>query len=352
MLYIILGILFFGLLIAVHEWGHYITAKKLDVQVNEFSIGMGPAIWSRQKGETRYSLRALPIGGFCAMEGEDDDGQGADNPRAFSAKPLWRKLIILVAGSFMNLVAGFVIVALLFAAAGSYAVPVIDSFAAGCPAEGVLAPGDRVLSIDGHKVSVYSDVTAALASGGAEKTFVVRRGGEKLTLTDVPLPLREYTENGQTIRRYGLTFGREEATPLHVLSQSWKTCGYFARSVWQGLAMLVRGQVGLNDMSGPVGIVSYLGEAGRQGPTIGAGIQNVLYIIALIAVNLAVMNMLPIPGLDGGRVFLLLVGELFYLLTRRRLDPKYEAYLNGAFLVLLMALMAVVTFSDVWKIVK
>jgi len=350
LLYIILGILFFGLLIAVHEWGHYITAKKLDVQVNEFSIGMGPALWFRQKGETKYSLRVLPIGGYCAMEGEDMDTEG--NPRSFAAKPLWRKLMILVAGSFMNLVAGFVIVALLFAAAGSYAVPVIDSLADGCPAAGILEPGDQVLSVDGYRVSVYSDITAALRSGGDEKTFVIKRGGEKVTLSGVPLPLKEYTENGQTITRYGLTFAREEATPLGVLSQSWRTCGYFARSVWQGLAMLVRGQVGLSDMSGPVGIVSYLGEAGSQGPTFAAGLQNVLYIIALIAVNLAVMNMLPIPGLDGGRVFLLLAGELFYLFTRRRLDPKYEAYLNAGFLVLLMALMAVVTFSDVWKLVK
>ena len=350
MLYIIVGILFFGLLIAVHEWGHFFAAKKLDVQVNEFSIGMGPALWSRQKGETRYSLRVLPIGGYCAMEGEDGDGEG--NPRAFASKPLWRKLVILVAGSFMNLVAGFVIVAVLFTAAGGYAVPVLDSLAEGCPAAGILEPGDRILSIDGHRVSVYSDVSGALSAGGDGKTFVVRRDGRKVTLTDVPLPLQEYTENGQTIRRYGLTFAREEATTLGVIAQSWGTCDYFARAVWQGLAMLVRGQVGLSDMSGPVGIVSYLGEAGSQGPTLAAGITNVLYIIALIAVNLAVMNMLPIPGLDGGRVFLLLAGELFYLMTRRRLDPRYEAYLNAGFLVLLMALMAVVTFSDVWKLVR
>ena len=350
MLYIILGIFFFGLLIAVHEWGHFITAKKLDVQVNEFSIGMGPALWSRQRGETKYSLRAFPVGGYCAMEGEDGDGEG--NPRAFAAKPLWKKLIILVAGSFMNLVAGFVIVAILFAGAGSFTVPVLDTLAEGCPAEGILLPGDRILSIDGHRVAIYSDVSAALSAGGDEKTFVVRRDGQRLTLPDVPLPLKEYTENGETRTRYGLTFGYAEATPASVLSQSLGTCDYFARAVWQGLGMLIRGQVGLSDMSGPVGIVSYMGEAGNQGGSVAGGIQNVLYIVALIAVNLAVMNMLPIPGLDGGRFFLLIAGELFYLITRRRLDPKYEAYLNAGFLVLLMAFMAVITFSDVWKLVK
>ena len=349
MLYIIIGILCFGLLIAVHEWGHFITAKKLDVQVNEFSIGMGPALWSRQRGETKYSLRAFPIGGYCAMEGVDGDGGG--NPRAFVAKPLWKKLIILVAGSFMNLVTGFVIVVILYAAVGAYAVPVIDSLAEGCPAAGILEPGDRVLSVDGHRVAVYFDVSGALSAGGDEKTFVIRRDGQKMTLTDVPLPYQDYTENGQTRKRYGITFAVEEATLPGVLVQGAGTCDYFARAVWQGLGMLVRGQVGLSDVSGPVGIVSYMSEAGSQGPTVAGGIQNVMFIVALIAVNLAIMNMLPIPGLDGGRVFLLLAGELFYLLTRRRLDPKYEAYLNAGFLVLILAFMAVVTFSDVWKLV-
>ena len=228
----------------------------------------------------------------------------------------------------------------------------IAALAEGCPAAGVLEPGDRILSIDGHRVAVYFDVSGALSAGGDEKTFVVKRDGQKLTLADVPLPLKEYTENGQTVKRYGLTFTREEATPLGVLAQGAGTCDYFARAVWQGLSMLVRGQVGLTDMSGPVGIVSYMSEAGSQGPTVLGGIQNVLYIVALIAVNLAIMNMLPIPGLDGGRFFLLIAGELFYRITQRRLDPKYEAYLNAAFLVLLMAFMAVVTFSDVWKLVK
>ncbi len=320
-------------------------------KVNEFSIGMGPAIWSRQKGETKYSLRALPIGGYCAMEGEDGD-DGTSNPRSFAAKALWKKLIILTAGSFMNLVAGFLIVVLLYACAGAYVTPTIAALAEGCPAAGVLEPGDRILSIDGHRVAVYFDVSGALSAGGDEKTFVVKRDGQKLTLADVPLPLKEYTENGQTVKRYGLTFTREEATPLGVLAQGAGTCDYFARAVWQGLSMLVRGQVGLTDMSGPVGIVSYMSEAGSQGPTVLGGIQNVLYIVALIAVNLAIMNMLPIPGLDGGRFFLLIAGELFYRITQRRLDPKYEAYLNAAFLVLLMAFMAVVTFSDVWKLVK
>ena len=349
MLYIIIGIIFFGLLVAVHEWGHFITAKLLGVQVNEFSIGMGPALWSRQKGETQYSLRLFPIGGYCAMEGEDED---TGNPRAFSTKAPWRKIIILAAGSCMNLLAGFLIVVFLFAAVGEYNVPVISDLAEGCPAAGTILPGDRILSIDGQRISVYSDVSAALRLGqGETKDFVVRRDGKTVYLNQVPLPLREYTENGQTLLRYGLNFTREKATPLGVLSESWKTCGYFARSVWSGLSMLVRGQVGLSDMSGPVGIVSYLGEAGHQGATVSAGLENVLYVIALIAVNLAIMNMLPIPALDGGRIFLILAGELWFLVTRRRLDPKYEAYIHAGGFALLLFFMLAVTFSDVWKLI-
>lgn len=136
------------------------------------------------------------------------------------------------------------------------------------------------------------------------------------------------------------------------MKQSWNTCWYFARAVWSGLVMLVSGQVGLDDMSGPVGIVSYLGEAGSQGGSIVAGLENVCYIIALIAVNLAIMNLLPIPALDGGRIFLLLVGELWFLLSGRKLNPKYEAWLHGIFFALLILLMVVVTFSDIWKLVK
>lgn len=243
-LYIIVGILLFGLLIAVHEGGHFLAAKRLDVQVNEFSIGMGPAIFSRQKGETLYSLRAFPIGGYCAMEGEDEDSK---NPRAFSRKAAWRKLIILAAGSVMNFVAGFVLVAILFGVAGSYTVPVIRDFAEGFAYAGEdgLQRGDRFLSINGHKVTVYSDVSTQFsAAQGGTMDLVVERNGEAVTLEDFPLQPQEYVVDGQTVTMYGIYFATEEVTPLGLLKQSWDTCWYFARAVWSGLVMLVTGQVG------------------------------------------------------------------------------------------------------------
>lgn len=289
------------------------------------------------------------------MEGEDEE---TENPRSFSGKPAWRKVIILAAGSVTNFVAGFLILVMIFAAAGGYAVPVIAGFMDGFPAqsdEGLL-PGDRILSVDGHKVYVYADIsTYFAASNGKTMDLVIERGGKTLIRNHFPLTLREYVVDGQTVQKYGLYFGTETATAGGVLKQSWNTCWYFTRAVWSGLKMLVTGQVSLNDMSGPVGIVSYVGQAGNQGQSAGgiwAGMQNVFYVIALIAVNLAIMNMLPIPALDGGRIFFLLINSGFYLLTRRRIAPKYEAYVHAAGFFLLILLMVVVTFNDVIKLVK
>lgn len=352
MLYIIVGIILFGVLIAVHEGGHFLSAKLLGVRVNEFAIGMGPVLWAKTYGETQYSLRLFPLGGFCALEGEDEE---TGDPRSFTGKPLWRKLIILAAGSLANLLAGFVLAALLFGNVGSFTVPVLSGFMEGFPASGPagLQEGDRVLEVDGHRVWLYHDISTYLgAAGGEPVDILVKRNGEKVLLKDLPLRLREYQVGEQTVRRYGLTFQVQEATFPAVMRQSFNTCCYFGKAVWEGLGMLVSGQAGLQDMSGPVGIVSYLGEAGEQGGSVSAGLQNVVYIIALIAVNLAIMNMLPIPALDGGRIFLLVVGELVYLVSRKRLDGKYEAYLNAAGFILLMAFMAVVTFSDVFKIFR
>lgn len=312
---------------------------------------MGPAILSRKRGETLYSLRALPLGGYCAMEGEEEN---SDNPRSFSRKPAWRKLIILAAGSGMNFLAGFLLVALLFASAGSFAVPVVRDFAEGFPYAGEdgLQQGDRILSVNGHRVSTYSEAVTQLSAASAPMDLVVERDGEKVALSDFPLQPQEYTVEGQTVTMYGIFFATEEATLPNLLTQSWHTCGYFARAVWSGLEMLVRGQVSLDDMSGPVGIVSYLGQAGSQGGSLMAGLQNVVYVVALIAVNLAIMNLLPIPALDGGRILLLLVGEVWFLFSGQKLNPKYEAWIHAVGFFLLILLMVFVTFSDIGKLVQ
>jgi regulator of sigma E protease len=350
--YVIVAILLFGILIAIHEWGHFITAKLLGVRVNEFAIGMGPTLFSRQKGETLYSLRAIPMGGFCAMEGEDED---TDSPDSFYKKPTWKKLIILSAGSFMNFVAGLLLLVLLFSQSQSFSVPVIADLIDGFPyqSEEGLLPGDRFLSIDGHKVHTLSDVQVYFSlSNGETMDLLIERDGQILERKDFPLALREYTLDGANVMRYGINFAQVDATPGEVLRQSWDTSLFFARSVWLGLQMLFQGDAGLKDMAGPVGIISMIGETGSQSGNIAVGLKNVSYIIALVAVNLAVVNMLPIPALDGGRIFLVLLSQGFYLIARRKINPKYESYIHAFGFLLLIGLMLIVTFSDVIKIVR
>ena len=350
MLYIIIAILLFGFLIAIHEFGHFITAKAFGVRVNEFAIGMGPALFSRQKGETLYALRVLPVGGYCAMEGEEDD---SDDPRSFGKQAVWKKLIILSAGAAMNFLAGLALVLLLFSRAQAFTTPVLAGFMEGFPLEGEqgLLAGDRILSINGERIWLYSDVTLFLGRGSGEPyDLVVERNGEKVVLNDLPLELREYTENGKTLTRYGLYFVVEEATLGAKLKNSWYNALDFVRLVRLSLTDLLTGAAGVKDLTGPVGIVDTITEVGSQSETLAIAVENILYFGALIAVNLAVMNLLPLPALDGGRIFFLLINGLWYVLFRRRIDPKYESYVHVAGFVALLALMAVVTFNDLVRI--
>ncbi len=356
LLYIILAIFLFGVLIAVHEWGHYITAKKLNVQVNEFALGMGPKIYSKQKGETLYSLRAFPIGGFCAMEGEDEE---TENPRSFNKKPLWVKLIILCAGSFMNLLLGFFIVLALTIANPVLTAPVIAELSPQFSTSGdsTLVVGDRIVSINGHKVRTVPEVKTRLdLSGGKDMELSVKRDGELVTLGNFTMiPYLDTNSWGEEYYRFGINFTQLPVTPVTILKHCIDTTGFYARSVWMGLQMIAQGDAGFGDLAGPVGIVSLIGETSSKASSVTqsvfAGLQNVCGIIALVAVNLAIINMLPIPALDGGRIFLLLIGAGYHLLTRRELNPKIEQYLNATFLLLLMLLMLLVTFQDVWKLV-
>ena len=350
-LYILVAILIFGVLIAVHELGHFLAAKACGVTVNEFSIGMGPALWKKQKGETLYALRAIPCGGFCAMEGEDED---SDNPHALYRQGFWVKLVIFAAGAFMNFVTGLVILLILYSGAKAFYDPTITAFADGCPleAENGLQVGDTLLSIDGGRGYMYSDVGLLLGLN-QDGTFdlVVRRNGEKVTLKDFPMEKAEYLDqNGQPYTGYGLLFGVKEATVGDRLANSWNNALDFVRLVRLSLKMLVTGQAGLRDLSGPVGIVSTMTEVGQSSANVAAAIENIAYLAALIAVNLAVMNLLPLPALDGGKIFFMVVNAISMALIKKQIPLKYEDHIHFAGLVLLLALMALVTFSDVWKL--
>ena len=352
MVYILAAILVFGVLIAVHELGHFMAAKACGVRVNEFSIGMGPALWKKQKGETQYSLRLFPVGGFCAMEGEEED---SDDPTALNNQGFWAKLLIFAAGAAMNFIAGLLIILVLYADAQAFYVPVVAGFADGCQLESAdgLQEGDRLLRIDGEKVYVYSDISLLM---GLNKTgafdLQIERNGEVITLRDFTMERREYTDqNGKAYTGYGLYFGAEEATLGRKLSYSWNNAMDFARLVRLSLQMLVTGQAGVKDLSGPVGIVSTMTQVGEQAATTRAAVENIAYLAALIAVNLAVMNLLPLPALDGGKIFFLVINAVSMQLFKKQIPAKYENYIHFAGLILLLALMAVITFSDVWKLI-
>lgn len=349
-MYIIIAIIIFGILIAIHEFGHFTAAKLCGVKVEEFAIGMGPALFKKQKGETVYALRILPIGGFCAMAGEDEE---SDDPRAFTNQGFWKKFVILCAGSFMNLVLGIVLILIMYASAQAFVTPTIDHFMDGCPYEGAEAmqAGDTFYSIDGQRIYLVSDVSSFLMRGDGVYDIVMLRDGEKVELKDFALTTKTYAEYANEGPKYGFVFGYTEATFGTKLEYTWNTTLEFSRLVWLGLGDLINGKVGLKDMSGPVGIVDMMNEVGQQAESAKAAADNLLYISAFIAVNLAIMNMLPIPALDGGRVFLMIVTVIIEAVSRKKLDPKYEGYIHLGGMVLLLGLMALVMYNDIAKLI-
>ena len=349
-MYIIIAIIIFGILIAIHEFGHFTAAKLCGVKVEEFAIGMGPALFKKQKGETVYALRILPIGGFCAMAGEDEE---SDDPRAFTNQGFWKKFVILCAGSFMNLVLGIVLILIMYAGAQAFVTPTIDHFMDGCPYEGAEAmqPGDTFYSIDGQRIYLVSDVSSFLIRGDGVYDIVMLRDGEKVELKDFALTTKTYAEYADEGPKYGFVFGYTEATFGAKLEYTWDTTLEFSRLVWLGLGDLINGRVGLKDMSGPVGIVDMINEVGQQAESAKAAADNLLYISAFIAINLAIMNMLPIPALDGGRVFLMIVTVIIEAVSQKKLDPKYEGYIHLGGMVLLLGLMALVMYNDIAKLI-
>lgn len=353
-LYILLAIFIFGVLIGVHEWGHFIMARLCGVRVLEFSLGMGPLLWQREsKKGTLISLRALPIGGFCSMEGEDT---ASDDPAAFTNAAAWKRLLILAAGAAMNFIVGVLLVALIFSQAEAFVTPTVTGFMDGCPYEGAdgILEGDTFYKINGQRIYFSADVSTYLARRtGDTSDIVLIRGGEKVYLDDYPLVQREYLdeETGETVMKYGFYFGEFESGAWAKIKYSWYQSLDFVRMVWLGLEDLVTGAVGIKQMSGVVGIVDVIADVGVSSPTVADALWNIAYLTAFIAVNLAVMNLLPIPALDGGRIFLLLVTWVLERILRRRIEPKYESYIHTAGFVALMALMVFVMYNDIVRII-
>ena len=350
---VLFAILLFSFLIFIHELGHFLAAKLSGIQVNEFSVFMGPAIWKKQKGETLYAIRCIPIGGYCAMEGEDGV---SDNPRSFGNAAWWKRLIVLLAGAAMNFVTGLVLLGVFFAPADGFVLPVVTNIEEGCAIAGEygIQEGDRILELDGERIYVYSDFELVLGlNGGAVHDLKLQRGNDTILLENFPMEKREFANSdGTTTLRYGFSFSTVEPTFGQTVTYVWNTAMDTVRLVRLSLQMLFAGQAGFSDVGGPVMIVQQMSEVADAAPSAYYAFLNLIYFGAFIAINLAVMNLLPVPALDGGRVVGLLLTTAVEAVTRKKINPKYEGFLHAGGMILLLILMAVIMFKDVFVLIK
>lgn len=335
-LYIILAILIFGLLIFIHEGGHYIAARIFKVTINEFAIGMGPKIFTRKSKKTgiSYSLRLFPIGGFVSMNGEDEE---SDDPGAFCNKAVWKRMIITVAGAAMNIILGIIVMSIYVIASPKLGTTTIAQFVENSVTqESGLMEGDTIIAVDGKKTHIYSQMYYEIMRKGYEPIDVtVIRNGEKITVENVVFP---------TISESGTVFGDVDFL-VYRLERSFGTVAKEAyyqslntiKMIWESLYDLVTGRYGIQAVSGPVGVTEAFVDAAK------AGVLQFIYLASVISMNLGVMNLLPLPALDGGR----LLFQIIEFIRRKPINRDVEGYIHFAGLVLLMILMVLIVFKDV-----
>ncbi len=341
---ILLAILFFGLIIFFHELGHFTFAKLFKVQVNEFAMGMGPTLFKFKKGETKYALRLFPIGGFVSMEGEDEE---SDNERAFNKKPVWQRFIITAAGGTVNLIMGVIIVAIMLSQTNLIGLPEIHSFEENSVSSQYgLQAKDKIKEINGK--NVYSEYDLGFLMSRDKDgiiDFVVEREGQEIALDAVKF--QTYDNNGTLTIVYDFIIRGVEPTFLNVAKNAALESISIARIVWISLLDLVTGQYGLSDLSGPIGTVSFIADA-AQTATQETDYTYLLTLMAMIAINIGLFNLLPLPALDGGRLFFMFIELIF----RKPVPRKYEGWVHAVGLVLLLGLMVVISFSDIMRLVR
>ena len=340
-MYVLLGILLLGILIAVHEFGHFIAARATGIEVMEFAIGMGPRLcgWTGKSG-TKFSLRLIPLGGFCAFYGEDDiEGKAKDDPRAYNKQNVWKRIITVAMGPVMNFVLAFVVAFAFFFCLGEMApVPAVDSLMEGYPAaEAGLLPGDRIIAVNGEDISDSAAVSAALATGSQADVTVRREDGEH-TFTIVP----RWNEEDQ---RYliGIYFAQERVR-LDLgtsVTAAWENCVRAGTAVFDALGGIFTDPEVRDSVSGPVGAVAVVSQAVQQN-----GIDAFLSLLMLISVNLGVMNLLPIPGLDGSRI----VFHLIEAVRGKPIKPEREALVHLIGMVFLFGMMIFFTYKDIVRL--
>ncbi len=330
MLTLLLALLMFAVLIFVHESGHFLAAKACHVQVNRFSLGMGPAFWRYQGKETEYSLRVFPIGGFCELEGEDEE---SDNPRAFNNKKAWEKAVILVAGPFMNVLLALVLMILVMYGVG-YATTTLGSIVEGSPAQEVgLEVGDTLVSIDGTKVTSWSDVSTLVNQGEeTQHQVVVDRDGSQLVFICGTME-----SDGRQI--LGVTAATAHSLK-NALIEGPKATFQLTSAMLNVLRQLFTGEVSTSELSGPVGIVYLVDQTARS------GLLQLGYLLALLSLNLGVFNLLPFPALDGGRLVFVGIRKI----TGKAITDSMEAKVTMVGMVCLLGLMVYVTWNDILRL--
>lgn len=435
---IAIGVLLFELIVFIHEFGHFITAKKFGVQVNEFAIGMGPKLFGFERGETKYSVRLFPIGGYCALEGENEE---SDNERAFVNKPVWQRMIVIVAGAFNNIVLGLLMMTVLMAQTPVFSSTTISDFAqAAFTSKSGLEVGDKLLDIGGYKINCSRDISFAVAmlemkivdgqdfsvykedcgftllrqytalkaedytddelkaitdafNDGIEKIntcatkeeadsitsetlaavnelsgvdykpeeteymperkrfrtdVTVLRGGSTVVLSDVDF----YTylgDDGEPAVAIDFSVEPIKKTFASLVSESWNSTFSVVRMIWKSLFGLVTGTYGMNDMAGPVGAASVVTQAAQVGleTSFLDAVNNIVYMMMIITVNLGIVNLLPLPALDGGRFLFMLIE----VIIRRPIPQRYEGWVHAAGFIILLGFIAVITLNDIVRIV-
>ena len=337
--YLLVMVFVFGILIFIHELGHFLTARACGVGIKEFAVGMGPTVfsWKSKKYDTKYGVRALPIGGFVSMEGEDE---ASDDESAFCNKKVWQRMLITIAGPATNLVLGFILMMALVLIQGPIGSTTVAEFNEGALSSSQIEVGDVILEIDGTRVYSGNEVLYEVSNKGYEPIdILVKRNGEKLLLSDVVFP---------TTEEQGITFGTldfkvlvEERTFGNLMKQSFTRSVSAVKMVIDSLAGLVNGRFGLDAVSGPIGTAELVGKAAKT------NVNTFLYIIAILTINLGVFNLIPFPALDGGRFLFLIIEGI----RRKPINKNVEAYINFGGIIILFAFMIFVSFKDVMKLI-
>ncbi len=335
---IIISILVFGLLIFIHELGHYIFARIFKVTIIEFSIGMGPKLieYKSKKTGINYALSAIPFGGYVAMAGEDSD---SDDPNSYDKKPAWQRLIITLAGASVNIIAGFLAMIIYTSVTTVGGTQVYDFPEADLEirsSDSGLMAGDIITHVDGKRVVISDELSYEIMRRGYEPVnLTVTRGGESVVLENVVFPTQE--ESGQVFGVLDFRIYATEKTFGEVLVQSWHKSILIVRMCWESIYDLIVGRYSVDAVSGPVGISSAIGDAAR------AGGGSLLYITTLISINLGVMNLLPIPALDGGRA----ITTLAEIITRKKIPAHIEQKINAIGLIVLLGLSVLIMIKDI-----